>query len=457
MPDLVIRGGTAVLPGGPKRVDIAVEAGIVAEVGGEITGGAEEIDARGLTVFPAVLDCHVHFNEPGRTDWEGASSGSRALAAGGGATFIDMPLNSAPCTLSAADFEAKRQALERASIADFALWGGLVPGGVGALAELAECGVVGFKAFLCNSGLPEFPRSDDCTLYDGMREAARLNLPVAVHAECEELTAGLSRRAIETGRTSIRDYLDSRPVLAEVEAIRRAGLFAAETGARLHIVHISSGSGVAAALEARARGADISMETCAHYLFFTEEDVQRLGAVLKCAPPLRSAAECESLWNHLLEGHLDVVASDHSPALPSMKEGSDFFSIWGGVAGVQSTLNVLLDGGHFARNLPVERIAALTAASPARRFGLSRKGSIAPGLDADFVLVDLSACDTLERRALFQRHAFSPYAGERFRGRICRTIRRGETIFQDGRITANRCGRLLRPAAAAKDNQPCIA
>jgi allantoinase len=445
MPDLAIRGGTVVFPAGLRRADIAIDAGVITEIGEGVSSALEEIDARGLTVFPAVVDCHVHFNEPGRADWEGAASGSRALAAGGGATFIDMPLNSTPCTLSAADFEAKRRALERASIADFALWGGLVPGRVDALAELAECGAIGFKAFLSNSGLPEFPRADDLTLYEGMREAARLNLPVSVHAESEEITAGLSRRAIESGRTSIRDYLDSRPVLAEVEAIQRAGLIAAETGARLHIVHVSSGRGVAAALEARARGADISIETCAHYLFFTEDDVERLGAVAKCAPPLRSAAERESLWKHLLEGHVDVVASDHSPALPSMKEGADFFAIWGGIAGVQSTLAVLLERGHFARDLPLRRVAGLTAESPARRFGLARKGAIAPGMDADFALVDLTACDTLKRGGLFQRHAFSPYVGETFRGRICRTIRRGETIFQDGKIAARSCGRLPRP------------
>lgn len=422
-----------------------MEAGAIIAIADELSGGAKEIDARGLTIFPAVLDCHVHFNDPGRADWEGAASGSRALAAGGGATFIDMPLNSTPCTLSAADFEAKRQALEGASIADFALWGGLVPGRVEALAELAECGAVGFKAFLSNSGLPEFPRADDLTLYEGMREAARLDLPVAIHAENEELTAGLTRRAVEAGRTSILDYLNSRPVLAEVEAIHRAALLAAETGVRLHIVHVSSGRGVTAALEARARGANLTIETCPHYLFFTEEDLERLGAVVKCAPPLRSAAERESLWNHVLGERVDIVASDHSPALPSMKQGANFFAIWGGIAGVQSTLAVLLDRGHFARHLPLQRIAQLTAAAPARRFGLPRKGSIAPGIDADFALVDLNALDTLKRTALFQRHGFSPYVGKTFRGRVRRTIRRGETIFQDGEIAARSCGRLLRP------------
>ena len=232
MPDLVIRGGVPVgqaswpVSGGPEHVDIAVEAGVITEISNSISGATEEIDARGLTIFPALLDCHVHFNQPGRTRLgRRRQRQPRTGRRGRRCTFIDMPLNSTPCTLSAADFEAKREALERASIADFALWGGLVPGRVGALAELAECGAVGFKAFLSNSGLPEFPRADDLTLYEGMREAARLNLPVAVHAESEELTAGLSRRTIEAGRTSIRDYLDSRPVLMpKLMAIQRAGI-----------------------------------------------------------------------------------------------------------------------------------------------------------------------------------------------------------------------------------------
>src|SRR2546430_7959811 len=180
--------------------------------------------------------------------------------------FIDMPLNSSPCTVSAAGFDRKRAALEAASITDFALWGGIVPGNRPALAELAERGVAGFKAFMCDSGLPEFPRADDLTLYEGMREAARLGRPVAVHAENHELVSGLARRAQEAGRTGVRDYLASRPVAAEGEAIQRALLLAEESGAKLHIVHVSSGRGVMAALEGRRRGVDVSIETCAHYL-----------------------------------------------------------------------------------------------------------------------------------------------------------------------------------------------
>jgi allantoinase len=445
MPDCILRGGVLVQPGGVVRADLAIEDGRISATGPELPGGGEEIDARGLTVFPGVIDDHLHFNEPGRTAWEGAATGSAALAAGGGTAFFDMPLNSTPCTVNRAAFEEKRTALERSSITDFALWGGLVPGNVGELAPLAACGAIGFKAFLSDSGLVEFPRSDDLTLYEGMREAARLGLPVAVHAESEEITSRLTRRARDAGAISARDYLASRPVVAEVEAIHRAALLAREAGCKLHVVHISSGRGVMAALEARALGTDIAIETCAHYLFFTEDDLLRLGAIAKCAPPLRNAHEFQELWSHVLYGNVDVIASDHSPAPPSMKRGDDFFAIWGGIAGVQSTLAVLLEAGHHQRGLSPERIAELTAGYPARRFDLQNKGGIAVGNDADLTLVDLHGEYCLQPENLFQKHRLTPYAGRQFRGAIRRTILRGTTIFQEGRITVNAGGRLLRP------------
>jgi allantoinase len=427
---------------GPREVDVAIENGAIAAVGAELNQARDEIDARGLVLLPGVVDVHLHFNEPGRTAWEGGATGSRAFAAGGGTLFFDMPLNSTPCTVTAGDVESKRRALEAVSITDFGLWGGLIPGSVGSLEDMAAAGVVGFKAFMSNSGLPEFPRADDATLLEGMREAARLRLPVAVHAEDEELTAGLARRM--TGR-GVRDFLGSRPVIAELEAIQRALLFAEDTGAPLHIVHVSSGRGVAMAAAAQARGVDVSIETCAHYLFFTEEDVERLGAVAKCAPPLRPAGEQDRLWTELLSGRVDIVASDHSPTEPRLKQG-DFLAAWGGIAGVQSTLAVLLEGGHHRRRLPLEHLASLLASAPAQRFRIAGKGQIAPGFDADIVLVDLGESFTLEAGELQQRHKSSPYVGQRFRGRVKRTIRRGETIFAEGRIVAETKGRFVRPA-----------
>jgi allantoinase len=436
MPDLLVRG---------DALDIAIEDGKIVASGPELPGAAEEIDARGLHIFPGLIDVHLHFNEPGRTEWEGAATGSRALAAGGGTLFFDMPLNSTPCTVNAAAFDQKRAALETSSITDFGLWGGLIPGNVPQMPELAERGVVGFKAFLCDSGLPEFPRADDLTLYDGLREAARLGLPVAVHAESHEITHGLTQKIATEGRGSVRAFIDSRPVVAELEAIQRAILLAREAGAKLHIVHVSSGRGVALAAEARAQGADVSIETCPHYLFFTEEDVERLGPIAKCAPPLRDRAEQKALWQQLIQGTVDMVASDHSPAPPEMKTG-DFGKAWGGIAGVQSTLAVLLDPGHHCHQLPLERITELIAAEPARRFRIASKGAIAVGMDADLTLVDLSKSSQLRPEHLKQRHALSPYVGSTFRGSVVRTIRRGETIFASGEIVARTTGRLIRPA-----------
>ena len=450
MTELVIRGGAVVIPEAVVSVDLAVDDGVITAIAPELPGAATEIDARGLTVLPGLIDIHVHFNEPGRTEWEGAATGSRSLAAGGGTLFFDMPLNSSPCTVGPAEFDAKLATLEQSSVTDFALWGGIVPDNHSALADLAGRGVIGFKAFMADSGLPEFQRCDEPTLFKGMREAARLGLPVAVHAEDNELINAMTAYLIASARTGIKDFLESRPGQAEVKAIQRAALLAQEAGVKLHIVHVSSGAGVAAALEARAQGVDISIETCPHYLFFTEEDLERIGALLKCAPPPRNAIEQKLLWEALLRGDINAVASDHSPAPPEIKQDVNFFKIWGGVAGVQSTLPVLLTTGYHERGLRLTHIANLLASWPAKRFGLPGRGAIAVGNHADFTLVDVSRSYSLQQEDLLQRHKMSPYVGKTFQGSIRRTILRGESIFADGRITAQRPGRFVRGAVSAR-------
>jgi len=443
--DLIVRGGTLVLPSGVMQGDIAIEAGTIRAIAPELSGSStREFDADGLHVLPALIDVHLHFNEPGRAEWEGAATGSRALAAGGGAVFFDMPLNSTPCTVNAGEFVRKRAALEALSIADFGLWGGLIPGNVSEMADMAAVGVVGFKAFMCDSGLPEFPRADDLTLYEGMREASRLNLPVAVHAESEELTRALTSRMRKEGRSSIRDFLASRPVLVELEAIQRATLIAEETGAKLHVVHISSGRGVLIAAAARNRGVDVSIETCPHYLFFTEDDLEETGALLKCTPPLRDSAQQGDLWEQVLNGVVDMVASDHSPAPPSMKSG-EFISCWGGIAGAQSTLPVLLERGHHERALPLTRIARLLSATPAQRFRIEHKGSLTVGNEGDLVLLDLNQPFALRKEDMADRHRQNPYGGECFRGTILQTLRRGEPIYADGVFPTKAGGELVMP------------
>jgi allantoinase len=422
--DLLIRGGRVVLPGvGPVDADVAISGEAIAAIGPDLPDAGEEIDARGLHVMPGVIDAHVHFNEPGRTDWEGWATGTRALAAGGGTACIEMPLNAHPPTVDAEAFDAKVAAARASAHVDFALWGGLIPGAK--LEELAERGVVGFKAFMCDSGIDDFPAADPDTLGDGMRRAAELGLPVAVHAESPA-------RLREPTGTGWRDFVASRPVEAELEAIADALALAGETGCSLHVVHVSSSDGVE--LVARAQGVDATCETCPHYLTLTEDDLETLGTRAKCAPPLRTRHDREALWQHLAAGRIRLVASDHSPCPPAMKAGA-FTEAWGGIAGCQSLLQLVLE------RLPPATAAQLTSANVAARFGLP-KARLEPGADADLLLVDLR-----ERHApeLLDRHRLSPFAGRPLKGRVVRTLVRGTTVYRDGKIVAEPLGRLLTP------------
>ena len=449
MYDLIIRACT--LPT-LETTDIAVTDGVIAQIAHEILEPSRtEIDARGLHVLPGVVDAHVHFNAPGREDWEGVTSGSSAFAAGGGTTFVDMPLNSSPVTTSASAFAAKLEVMRRESVTDFALWGGLVPGNLEALPELAARGVVGFKAFMCNSGLSEFGAVDDATLFEGMRVAAQLGLPIAVHAENDAIPALLAAQAQARGETDARAYLNSRPIMVELEAIGRALLFAEETGCALHVVHISSARGVGMVAAARMRGVNVTSETCPHYLVFCDDDLERLGAVLKSAPPVRSNLERDALWLEVIAGNVDVIGSDHSPAPMNMKTGANFFKIWGGISGVQSTLPALLTHGHHSRGIALSQIAAMLSANPAQRFGLAGKGRLEAGCDADLALVKLDQNWTLEE--VLYKHAQSPYLGQRFTGRVAQTLLRGETVWDGQRVVGQARGKLVRPAGIVLGRQ----
>lgn len=452
--ELVVRGGSAVTPAGVVRADIAVADGQIAEVAPEIAGtAAETIDATGCHLLPGVVDPHVHFNDPGRSDWEGFETGSTAFAAGGGTLFVDMPLNASPPTLDAAAFDAKLAAARRAARTDFALYGGLVPGNVDRMPELAERGVAGFKAFMSGSGIDDFHAADDATLWNGMKVAGELGLPVLVHAENDAITAALAREAISAGRTGIRDYLASRPVVAEVEAISRAIALAADAGCPLHIVHVSSGAGVAIVAEARAKGVDVTCETCPHYLVLTDDDVERIGAAAKCAPPLRSPAVQAELWQRVLAGEIQFVASDHSPSPASMKQSKNFFEVWGGIAGVQATLGLVLEEGHVRRGLSLADVVRLTSRSAVERFRLGDRGRIEPGYVADLAIVDLGHAAPLAASDLHDRHRLSPYVGRTLRGRVRRTLLRGRTVFADGKPVGQAIGELVRPVPHAREVQ----
>jgi allantoinase len=424
--DLLVRG----------EPEIGIREGKIVSLGKNCSGSAaQEIDATRLKIFPGVIDAHVHFNEPGRTDWEGFATGSRAAAMGGTTTVFDMPLNAHPPTINGPAFDQKRAAAGKHSLVDFGLWGGLVPNNVEELHTLRDRGVIGIKAFICESGIDDFPAVDRATLRAGMRRAAELQLLFAVHAEAPELLGPGSNAA------TVRDFLDSRPLEAELEAIRIALDLAQQTGCRLHIVHVSSGGGVALVAEARAEGIDVSCETCPHYLFLSDADMERLGAVAKCAPPLRPPSEQEALWRQLPE--ITTIGSDHSPSPWSMKEHADFFRVWGGISSCQHLLPLLVDASP---RLPFAEIFRLTSAGVAERFRIAEKGGLAIGKDADLTLVDLEAEETITRESLGYRHPNTPYLGRKLRGQVVRTILRGQTIFQRGKLGPRPAGQLVRPS-----------
>ena len=446
--DLIVRGGRIATPGGVRRADLGVSEGRIAKIAPEISDDASAIlDATGRIVFPGILDAHVHFNEPGRTEWEGLATGSAALAAGGGACFFDMPLNSEPPVLDAAGLLEKRDLAEEKSCLDFGLWGGLVPGNLDQFEGLRDAGAIGLKAFMCNSGIASFPAVDAAVLREGMARAADLGLLVAVHAEDDALAARFTAGVRGAGRTDARAYLDSRPVEVELAAIGTALDLSQATGCALHIVHVSTPEGLGLIAAAKARGVNVSAETCSHYLLLTDRDVERLGAPAKCAPPLRDETRRRELWRGLRAGEIDTIGSDHSPAPPEMKTALDFFEIWGGIAGCQHGFELLFSAvaATAERDLPL--LAGVLARNVARRFRIDhRKGELAEGKDADFCLIEFGAEREIGAGELLTRHKLSPYVGRRSRARITHTYVRGEAVWGDGKLVGPRPqGKFLRP------------
>ncbi len=447
--DLVVRGGRVVTPDGIHEVELGIRAGRIVRVAPEITDDTHEtLDASGHFVFPGIIDAHVHFNEPGRAEWEGLASGSLALAAGGGTGFFDMPLNSEPPVLDAAGLREKRAIAERQACTDFALWGGLVPGNLDKLAGLRDAGAIGLKAFMANSGIASFPHVDAKSLHEGMKRAAKLGLLVAVHAEDDALATKFTRKQIKAGKHDAKAWLASRPVEVELAAIRQATEFAGETGCALHVVHVSSPEGLAVIAEARAQRVDVTAETCSHYLLLNDKDVARIGAPAKCAPPIRDEKNRAAMWRELRAGHIQTIGSDHSPSPPDMKTSKNFFEIWGGIAGVQHGFQLLLDAVAETAERDLPLLAAVLARNVARRFRLAHKGLLAEGCDADFTLVEYGPARPITGDELWTRHRISPYVGRQSRARVTHTYVRGCPVWADGRVASGSPkGQFLRPTS----------
>ncbi|MDG0812782.1 allantoinase AllB [Cohnella rhizosphaerae] len=440
--DLLVKRGTVVLPADVVEADIAVKDGAIAAIEGSIDErlAARTIMADGCLVMAGVIDGHVHLNEPNFGHWEGFATGTAALAAGGCTAYADMPLNGNPPTVHLDALRQKERLAAGSSAVDYRFWGGLVPGNLDHLRELADAGVVGFKAFMSNpggEGEGRFREVDVAELRAGMEKIAQIGGLLALHAESEAITSGLADRMRREGRMGPLDYAASRPVEAETSAVAEALALAEATGCRLHFVHISSPEAARLVARARGRGMDVSSETCPHYLTLTDRHMAALGPVAKCAPPLRDAARVEALWALLKAGEIDLIASDHSPCPEEMKlgPGLTFFDAWGGIAGAQHTLELMLEEGWAKRGMPLTQLTALLSANPARRFGFyPRKGEIAVGFDADLAIVDPSRPRTIARAELLHRHPHSPYIGRRLSCKVVAAICRGTTVYaaEDG-------------------------
>jgi len=425
--DLVIRGRGVVTPEGVRPASVHIADGRIVRLGAwaEAPPDIPVVDAGESIVMPGIVDMHVHINEPGRTEWEGFETGTRAAAAGGVTTILDMPLNSIPATTTSDALEAKRKAAHGKSVVNVEFIGGVVPGNVGELEALRDAGVRAFKCFLSPSGVDEFPAVSERDLREAFPVLARLGLPLMVHAEdpaCLLPSRGSSRK--------YGDYLTTRPVAAERAAITLLTEMMARAPTPVHIVHLSSATSLDIVRTARARGLPLTVETCPHYLTFAAEEIPDGATEYKCAPPIRDKAERDALWEALIAGDIDLVASDHSPCPPEMKKTEgDFFSAWGGIASLQLSLSAVWTGAR-ARGLKPERIAQWMSAAPARLAGLqSRKGALAAGYDADIVLWDPDARFVVDPTKLLHRHKVTPYAGRELFGKVSATYVGGKRIF----------------------------
>jgi allantoinase len=428
-----------VTPEGVRPAAVVVEQGRIVSVREPRAAPPDALQHQcgDLVVLPGLVDSHVHINEPGRTEWEGFATATRAAAAGGYTTLVDMPLNCLPETTTVAALDAKRSAAEGQCRVDWAAWGGLTGLNLEHLTPLAEAGVAGFKCFLVNPGIEGFAMIDKQDLEAALPTLARTGLPLLVHAEsAEHMVPGNDEDDWEQYAT----YLRSRPDQSELAAIRVLIGLCRKYRFRLHIVHLATSLALEELASARAEGLPISVETCPHYLHFSAEEIPAGGTLFKCAPPIRSRANREGLWQGLRNGIIDLIATDHSPCPPSMKHG-DFRQSWGGIASLSVAISVIWTE-MMERGLPLEDLVRWMSAEPAKLAGLEeRKGAIAAGWDADLVVFDPAQEFTLSADSLHYRHLVSPYLGEKLHGKVKATFVRGVAAYQDGSFSDPPAGR----------------
>ncbi|HJZ65946.1 MAG TPA: allantoinase AllB [Candidatus Acidoferrum sp.] len=403
-------------------------------------------DFREMAILPGLVDSHAHINEPGRTEWEGFSTVTRAAAAGGYTLLVDMPLNSLPATTTAEALEEKRECARRASRVDWALWGGVENGNQPHIEKLAEAGVPGFKCFLIDPGIDGFKMISETELRAALPHVAKTGLPLLVHAELSGPIDAATQELSNEDWRKYETYLQSRPDEAELEAIELLLKLCRQFRFRLHIVHLATGNALAMLRAAKAEGLPVTVETCPHYLAFGAEEIPNGATLYKCAPPIRSVENREKLWTGLKEGVIDLVATDHSPCPHEMKkpEEGSFRTAWGGIAGLSVALAVMWTEA-VKRGFGLQDIAKWMAEGPAKLAGFSAsKGKIAAGMDADFTVLDPKAEFAVGEENLHYRHKISPYLGRRVKGVVREVYLRGECIFRDGEFPGELRGKEYR-------------
>ena len=426
--EFVVRARRVVLPEGERAAAVHVRDGVVVAVTGFDEAGDDPVTlAEDEALLPGLVDSHVHVNEPGRTEWEGFATATRAAAAGGITTIVDMPLNSIPPTVDVSALQVKRTVAAGQVSVDVAFWGGAVPGNAGRLQPLLAAGVVGVKCFLLDSGVPEFPPLDDAGLRAALTVLAEVDALLIAHCEDD----GVLAEAPQSGGRRYADFLASRPGAAEETAIGRLIAAARDTGARVHVVHLADADALPMLRQARAEGVRITVETCPHYLTFSAEEVPDGATAFKCCPPIREASHREALWAALAGGDIDLVVSDHSPCTPEFKrlDVGDFALAWGGIAGLQVTLPVVWTGAR-ARGLPLTDVVRWMSAAPAQLTGLTGKGGIAVGKDADLVV--FAPDEQFRVTELHHRNPLTPYAGRELSGVVRRAWLRGRLLTDSG-------------------------